>query len=269
MVSGFKNFALALVFTMAISSVGLLVVKPANAQTIPTPSVPNFTLKLVGPSYLQPTTYVYDPNTGGSIVRIGETNQYSYLDVIIENQAFTPYNDSQGHKVQLYYNIQIHDENSMGGYSDLYGSPIYGTDALQTQSTESNTTTVAISIEGVTVYGGNGTYGFLNSGTLYFAGGQFSFEVQAMIGYTITVVNPNNPNDIGQMFTGQISNWSNPQTMSFPQNVPLTSAAAPTAPPNSPFVPEFPSSAFLLLLLVSFSVGFAIKRKMRLKPNGD
>ena len=42
-----KNLATVLILTIAISSLSLIMVKPATAQTIPKPSVPEFTLNIV------------------------------------------------------------------------------------------------------------------------------------------------------------------------------------------------------------------------------
>ena len=42
-----KSFALILIGIMAISCISLLTVKSASAQTIPRPSVPEFTAKVV------------------------------------------------------------------------------------------------------------------------------------------------------------------------------------------------------------------------------
>ena len=52
-----KSFALLLVLIMALSSLGLLIIKPACAQSIPQPSVPEFTLKVVQDSFNVPISY--------------------------------------------------------------------------------------------------------------------------------------------------------------------------------------------------------------------
>ena len=86
---------------MAISSISLIMVKPASAQTAPTPSAPQFTLQLVGPPFILNTTYSlrtlildkFEPN-------IGYTNQYSQLEIAVNNQQFDS-NDGQ-------YTIMLH-----------------------------------------------------------------------------------------------------------------------------------------------------------------
>ena len=83
-----KSFALILILIMAISSVGLLAVKPVSAQSIPKPSVPQFTLNLIDSSNIQ---------------------------IIIENQPLilTLSNES------LYYNIGVKEHNS-DNWIELY-----------------------------------------------------------------------------------------------------------------------------------------------------
>ena len=65
-----KSFALTLVLIMAISSLSLMIIKPAFAQTF-TPSVPQFTVQLVGPPAIVNTTYSLDQNTGKIVAQIG------------------------------------------------------------------------------------------------------------------------------------------------------------------------------------------------------
>jgi len=57
-----KSFAIFIILIIAISSLSLLLVKPASAQSIPKPSVPEFAVKFVG----------------------------SMLVITIKNQPFTP-----------------------------------------------------------------------------------------------------------------------------------------------------------------------------------
>ena len=103
---------------MAISSLSLLIGKPALAQTstplptaipIPTPSVPQFTLKLINDSqYIQPTPAVTtNPYTGQQTVTTYPSKyvQDEYIEVIIQNQAFTPFS-SRGNSYDLYFDVQ-------------------------------------------------------------------------------------------------------------------------------------------------------------------
>src|SRR5665648_551687 len=99
-----KGFALFIILIICIS--GLSMVKPTFAQSIPKPSVPEFTIHLVGPSFARNTTYSLDSNTGQIVANIGYTNEYSNVILAIKNQLFNP---SVG---SLYYNIQIKNQNT-------------------------------------------------------------------------------------------------------------------------------------------------------------
>ena len=77
-----KSLSLLLIVLLTLSS--SMMTEPAFAQTPTsspapksTPSVPEFTVQLVGPSYTQPTTYQLDQNTGLVVATIGYTNEYS------------------------------------------------------------------------------------------------------------------------------------------------------------------------------------------------
>jgi hypothetical protein len=76
-----KSFPLILVEVMAISCMSILMVESVSAQTIPRPSVPEFTTKVV------------------------DTN----LEVTIKNQPLTPYQN--GSYPNLYYMFRIQDHN--------------------------------------------------------------------------------------------------------------------------------------------------------------
>jgi hypothetical protein len=57
-----KGFAVFFILIMAISSLSALVIKPAVAQLIPIPSVPEFTLKFIHTYYFN-NTQQYDNDT--------------------------------------------------------------------------------------------------------------------------------------------------------------------------------------------------------------
>ena len=57
-----KVFSLLLVAILAVSS--LILVESATAQSIPKPSVPEFTAKIVANPYEIPTPHSVDPYTG-------------------------------------------------------------------------------------------------------------------------------------------------------------------------------------------------------------
>ena len=96
-----KSFALILIGIMAISCMSVLTVNSASAQTIPKPSVPEFTVKVVGSS----------------------------LEVTIKNQPLTTYEN--GSYPNLYYGFRFKDHENIQdwNYAPIYyvGISSYGT----------------------------------------------------------------------------------------------------------------------------------------------
>ena len=89
-----------------------MLAKPAFAQT--TPSVPQFTVKYVDLSYNVAPTTTTNPFTGQQT-----TNDNGYyvdnrtLIFTINNQPFTPYQNSSGNEISMYYNFR-----AKGHYGD-------------------------------------------------------------------------------------------------------------------------------------------------------
>jgi hypothetical protein len=232
----YKTFALLLTLIMVMSSLTLLTVKPANAQIIPKPSVPQFTLQLVGPPFIQNTTYSLNPDTGQIEPNIGYTNKYSYLVIVVKSQQF----DSQ--YGSIYYNVTVNGVPFIrNGDSEVqYPEQLAGSD----------TTTITFSI-----FGGWG-YGSI-------VGQQVSIQVQAMLGYdqwgrTLAFASQ------GYYFSGTVGDLSDPQIISVPANVPLsspsTSTPTPSSSPPSTFPPSSTSSGsqsasfWLIVSAISFVV---------------
>jgi hypothetical protein len=198
-----KSFSLLLVVTLAVLS--LLTVEPAFATL--TPSVPEFTLKLVGPPYVQNTTYSLDPNAGQIVATVGYTNQYSSLEIEVRNQPF----DSSGDN-RMYYNVRVKYHNSTDGWVEVYHAWNY----LPVQWNDSDYTNLGFSIEEQ----------FPNNMTL--PGAQIDVQVIAMLGYMGRVSTDFN----GYGFVGKSSDWSNTQTISIPADTPLSSSPTPTTSPT-------------------------------------
>ena len=140
-----KTFALILTIVFAMSCLTLPTVKPVNAQTIPTPSVPQFTVKV----------------------------NSTELQVVIKNQPFTPY-VSNGQNITLYYNVRVKRQIDQA-YSVMY-TPEF---TYPAQSTSDYTTLTYTSIQ---VENKNDFFvlGGLCEQTP--PDTNVSFEVQAMIG---------------------------------------------------------------------------------------
>lgn len=198
-----KSFALLLILIIAISSLSLMVIKPSNAQSIPTASVPEFTVKYVGTASV--------PLTGFALPAV---------NITIKNQPFTPYTDRNGNKIDLYYLIQWKDNSSSGWQQD------------ELALTESNSSYTVLPL------------GLVRSGAPA-PRGQVDFQVEAVIGY-VTYIQGSVPQGqyIPPTYTGQMSGWSNTQTIIVP---------------NSSSSPSVLTSIFLLLpILFLVFVGVAV-----------
>ena len=111
-----KGFALFIILIIAISS--LIIVESASAQTIPKPSVPEFTLKYVDNSYdvAPKTTSSTDPYTGKvtSTTIQGYHVQNRSVEIIIKNQQFTSYLNENGSRVYLLMTLNLKDISKIG-----------------------------------------------------------------------------------------------------------------------------------------------------------
>jgi hypothetical protein len=237
-----------------------------KAETIPIPSVPQFTVRFVDNSYTVPpvNTTSTDGYTGKQVVTTtqGYYIQDKYLEVTIQNQPFTIFTDlDSGKKVALYYDVRWRghftegnywfDTNSSGVYL-ISSSCVYADGVLM----EPNAPTTSITIG---FYGNNGTSHKSFRISDVPDGGQVDFQVQAFIGYytqePIVYQYPrfmDQPTDYN-IFHGQSSGWSSTQTLA------ITSASASVSP--SPTVPEYPFTVILLLLGVFLVVAIALVRK--------
>jgi hypothetical protein len=243
-----RVFSILLIAVLAVSS--LLSIESAFAQTptpspvpIPKPSVPEYTIQLIGPEYVNPTTYYLDQNTGQIVADIGYTNKYSAVLVTIKNQPLV-FDYSNVHLIGafgFYYNIQIKQHSSSSNWINIYHADNgYGVPS------NSEYTNLSFSIEG-------------QMGVGDLAGTQIDIHVQAMIGEIGRQYNPNATNMLDMYpytFQGETSDWSPTQTVSIPANVPLTSDSTPhpssTLPnmgPTSPPVYVFADLAVDLALL--------------------
>ena len=201
-------FIVALLFSALAVTVHFGAVQAStDVGGIPKPSVPEFTLELVGPPYYVNTTYSLDPNTGQIVAKIGYTNPYSALKINAENQ---PFDSSYGN---LYYNIRVKNHSATDNWVEAYQAWNF----YPQQSNDSDYTNVGFSIQG---------YNFI--GTL--AGLQVDIQVEAMLGRMGRVSTPIG----GYGFIGETSGWSETQTISIPANTPLSPISTPSTSPSQP-----------------------------------
>jgi hypothetical protein len=282
-----KDFWLLLVIILAVSS--LMMIESAFAQSIPKPSVPEFTLKFVNASY---ATTTVNPYTG-----LSETKQISNnsIQIKITNQPFS-YSDNQ-----MYYNIRA--KPSFGNdWVEAYplqnrsSSPINAdgtfTMALyvddNSPQSKSISTTLPFPIEQTSIYGQSGNYYNIQkryhlelNEQQYFSfltdipeGGKVDFQVEAILGHNSTywyIQHPLYP-EYGGLYQPAIafdstSGWSKTQTISIPDGK-ITISTSPNPTPT-PTVPEFPfiSMALLPLFVAVFLISIKICGKTKLSKS--
>ena len=179
---------------LAVSS--LIMVSPAFAQSIPKPSVPEFTLKFVAHPYDVPPTYGIDPYTGKNVtITEGYHVLNKTIEVTVRNQPFNTYS--------LYYNVSMkgHYENDWTYFPN--GDKCY-------PASNSDYTVITIS----EYYSRPAGVGEVTDPI------QIDFRVEALIGY-YTRIYGDYVFPIGQtyhdVFNGETSSWSNTQTLTLTQ----------------------------------------------------
>ena len=174
---------------------------------ISTPSVPEFTVKPVGPSIDVPTTYSLNSSTGKIDANLGYHAEYSGIEVSIKNQPFSPYFDvNSSFTIYLYYNIRVKDHNQ----SDW--RELYNPDLGYLQQSDGGRTNITIPINEAS------------------EPTQIDIQVQALIGYTHRIY-------LGGFsapwyFNGTTSEWSGTQTVSLPALISIAPTPAPIPSPT-------------------------------------
>jgi hypothetical protein len=211
-------------------------VESAFAQTTLKPSVPEFTIEPVGPSFDIPPTYSFNSSSGLFYVNDGYHFQFSTVKINIRNQPFT----NQSNIDFLYYNVRIKPHN----YPDSYWQELFsaGYDGYPVQ-TPSNYTVIPLPVEGTQVLG-----------VTLSAGATTDIQVEAMVGH-IGRNNTMTPYPYPYVFFGETSGWSNTQTVTLPPKTPITPSPSPTST-----IPEFPdrtseTEPFPTVLVAIASIG--------------
>jgi hypothetical protein len=225
--------AILSILSIILLSSSFFFITSTYAQLISKPSIPDFTIKYVDHSYNTATTYKTDPYNGQQVV-----DQYSQyvenrtIEITIRNQPFTPYNDSDGHEVNLFFDVRHKGSyaedwvNMFGGMTQSiwydFQSP-YAKYGYAVEDYSSQTTTVLYQLVGAPL------------------NGRVDIEVQALEGYTIASYDGHIMfSVVSYSFIGQESGWSNSQTVTFgnapsplPTYVPQQTAT-PQPTSNSP-----------------------------------
>jgi len=228
----------------------MIALKPANAQSIPKPSVPEFTLKYIDNSYEMPptATSTIDPYTGKTITTTspGYQVEEKSIEITVTNQPFTPYTDAEGNLVNIFYNVRY--KGHFGGESDWI-TPFYRT--------------IRNGIPGFTAKNPQSSSGYTTIivPSEFRVGDVVDFQVQRMEGFH-TPWEPL-PMPMGtSKFTGQYSDWSNTQTIIIP--------SSDGSPAPSPTVPELSWLVIVPLLFSLFAIVVLVRyRKTSKSRNVD
>jgi hypothetical protein len=234
-----KYLTVCLVVILVVTSTTQLT---GNAQTIPKPTVPEFTVRYADNSYDVPTTTSIDPYTGKTITNQGYHVEKISTELSIKNQPFTPFQlnvDGDSRTINLYYNIHIkgHYSTSWNYYQRYNGS----SDGNLRQNYSSSYTTVPIN-------------------QYMPKEGALDIQIEAMVGYEVGVISsvPGAPGT-ARVIRGENSGWSNIQTVTIGET---TSNSTPQAP--TPTIPEFSWLVIVPLLVSLFSVAVLVRyRKVK------
>jgi hypothetical protein len=200
-----KNLCLLLI--VILTAIGLLAIQPTYAQSIPKPSVPEFTLNFLDKSYdVAPTTIpTTDPYNNRTTIRNipGYHVQDFEIEVTIKNQPFPT--TIGGNRTNLYYAIATkgHFENWTNNdfpSSGIEYSPI-GFDVSVNSSSDFTVT-------------------YLNANN-YKPGDQVDIEVRAVLGYAYSYPIPEHIIPVIQtIYLYNSSDWSPTQTFTMPNTSP-------------------------------------------------
>ncbi|MCW3983280.1 MAG: hypothetical protein NWE96_04715 [Candidatus Bathyarchaeota archaeon] len=186
------------------------------SASIPKPSVPQFTVKLIDSSYYIPASTSVDPYTGAEITNQGYHVVNRTIELSIKNKPFTAY-ESDGQIINYYLNIR-----TKGNY-DKDWIIIYSPSKGYLTQSNSDYTTVVYSLD-------DNEYPFWDN---IKGEGTIDFQVQALIGSVHRVYNGSAAEIMDTapwIFEGETSDWSSTQTITVPEP---TQTAVPSASQSS------------------------------------
>jgi hypothetical protein len=196
-----------------------------KTESIPKPSVPEFTVALVSYPYEVAETTQIDPYTGAVSTYPSYVAENRSIEITIKNQPFTSTQMADGNWSRLYYNIRFKGHFYVGDWSYYPVHPNSVGDGGYITASNSDYTIISLpkylSLEGQP------------------NGSQIDFQVQALIGYDEAIYRiAGNTGELalfGMYFTGEASNWSNTQTIT------LGDSSSTTTYSSSP-LPSSPTS---------------------------
>jgi hypothetical protein len=208
----------------------ILTVQYAHAQSIPKPSVPEFTVRFVDQSYGIPSSTSIDPYTGKTVTNPAHYVINYTIQLTIKNQTYPS-------SLDLFYNIRVKAHYQEDNWTTLYGheySPrVTNTDLTLVFSCNSNNSVYR------NFYRGDGAEIYAPPE------GQIDVQVEAFQAGEDYYQSTSNPLGSWSWTIRVESGWSPTQTITIPESTQTTSSPAPTAsnPPLTPNQSTIPSSS--------------------------
>jgi hypothetical protein len=201
---------------------GLVMVGSAFTQSVPKPSTPEFTIRLVANPYDVPpvTTTTVDQYTGKEIVTTtpGCHVENKSIEIIIKNQPFAPYAHENGYEINLYYSVR--SKGHFGDDSDwkeLYSRYKDPSSANPAQSS-SEYTVLSLSAD-------------------YPVDSKVDFQVEAIVGHYYDELAGRPILPLYVLAVDESSGWSSTQTLTIGESQP-SSEPTPTLPNVGPTSPS-------------------------------
>ncbi|MGD6852015.1 MAG: hypothetical protein ACQCN6_08155 [Candidatus Bathyarchaeia archaeon] len=233
------------ILLIVLSASSIIVVCSVCAQ-VSKPSPPEFTVRYLDNSYDTEPIYGVNQFTGKTvIIEASEHVDKRTVEVTIKNQPFTPYNDSNGKLIGLYYNFRFKGPYgdvwsyypfTPGGRSAIpYNGYPWGTGDLSPRISTSDSTYTVTSVDlGILLSIASGYSGSVTFPTE----GQIEFQAQNLIGHIESECSGLLAGSFYD-FTGQSSNWSSTQTVTFGEN--SGTSTSPTSNPTPTVQPVEPT----------------------------
>jgi hypothetical protein len=174
-------------------------------------------VKAVAHPYDVPTTYSTDPYTGETITHEGRHVENKSIEIWIKNQPFTPYDDAEGHQVNLYYSVRV-----KGHFEPDWSTP----------------TTYSESDSAERIPQSNSEYTVLSLVNYYSPKAQVDYQVEALVGHFYTAYWPPGHSiqfPYTEFQVDDTSGWSSTQTLTFSESqTPMPSSAPTPSPATTP-----------------------------------
>jgi hypothetical protein len=236
-----KTATLIVIAVLVLSS--LVMAGSAFAESIPKPSVPEFAVALVDSSYDVPTTYSIDPYTGENVTHEGYHVESKTIEVKIKNQPLAS-------DWIISYNVRVkgHYEDD---WHELYYASIDGYPTCQFSGVGSEYT--VFSYEGE--YSSTGELEVERVGT-FPVDAEVDFQVEAMIGECVRQVGSGIY--APWVFSGEVSGWSETQTLTISEfQTPSPEATSTPEPTPSPYTEPLSTEQGLILGVFAVVAVFA------------